>query len=443
MAAPQKKVKIGDYTVIQKLGTGGFSNVYQAVDSKGKFVAIKVPHPHIRQNEKIRQKINDEVVSMSRLNHPNITKLYRFLYPCNIVMEYIEGRTLKDCLDDRLRSLSFEQKIKLSKQAIDAFHYAYEMGVLHRDIKSANLMIDRFDNVKVMDFGIAKISSSGTSDTAAQMLSFQYASPERYVPGKNIDVRSDIYSFGVVLYELFSGKKPFDVEDTQQLIYCHLNEKPQPLDTSILPSHINTAVMKALKKDQEQRFETFEALGKALLTSIEDYVDTADKTQFITSLYKTTELVEALETLEKTVEDSNTDSDQQFGASFTNSVTSRIEQTSDSDQQFGASFTNSVTSRIEQTSDASQKDIDISPKVDPSSWDLDSPEDTMPKQTSGDSVILNEKNTADRSTADAGSVPGQGDRRSIFFNRKILLASIIGLILIVTASFAIFHSSTR
>jgi len=327
MATSQKKVKVGDYTIISKLGTGGFSNVYKASEPKGRHVAIKIPHPHIRQNEKIRQKINDEVVSMSRLNHPNITKLYRFLYPCNIVMEYIEGETLKDCLSDQKISLSFEQKVKFSKQAIDAFHYAYEMGVLHRDIKSANIMIDRFNNVKIMDFGIAKISSTATSDTAAQMLSFQYAAPERYIPGKKIDVRSDIYSFGVVLYEIFSGKKPFELADTQQLIYCHLNEKPQSLDTSILPPQINAAILKALRKDPDQRFDTFELLGKALVTSIEDHVEVEDKTQFVTSLYKTTELLSDSEdqAVKKSDDDSKLNSDQRSGTSTTDFGTSRID----------------------------------------------------------------------------------------------------------------------
>ena len=262
--------KIGDYEVITSLGRGGFGSVWKATTNDGAtIVAIKVLNPQALDNERVVKKFFHEAMILAKLDHPNITKLLEFFPDGNnyaIVMEYVEGIELKQHLQQQNGLMPFAQAFKVAKQTLDAFQYANEHGILHRDIKPGNIMLDKNGDSKIMDFGIAKISTTATHDTAAKMLSVHYTPPERFDPSKSIDARSDIYSLGLVFYEMFAGRRPFMVDETSQVMFCHLNEIPDPPQkyAESLDPRISNAILKALEKNPDDRFNDFREFSKAL-----------------------------------------------------------------------------------------------------------------------------------------------------------------------------------
>ena len=261
---------IGDYEIISSLGRGGFGSVYKARTATGNLVALKILNPQVLDNQKVVKKFFHEAMILAKLDHRNICKLIEF-FPDGqnyaIVMEYIEGTELKELmqkLPDGL--LPFNQSFRIAKQSLEAFQYAHENGILHRDIKPANIMIDNNGNCKIMDFGIAKVAGAATHDTAASMLSVHYTPPERFDPSRIVDARSDIYALGLVFYELFTGRRPFDADETSQIMFWHLNEIPEPPDTYVsgLPSEVSDAILTALEKDPDDRFQDFREFSEAL-----------------------------------------------------------------------------------------------------------------------------------------------------------------------------------
>ncbi len=260
--------KIGDYTIIKTLGRGGFGSVWKAESSTGEIVALKVLNPQVLDNQRVVKKFFHEAMILAKLDHPNICKLKEFFPDGDnyaIVMEFVEGVELKKLLKDH-GLLPFDQAFKIAKQTLGAFQYAFEQGIIHRDIKPGNIMITKEGDAKIMDFGIAKMSGAATHDTAAKMLSVHYVPPERFDPKKVIDQRSDIYSLGLVFYELFAGRRAFMVEETSQIMFCHLNEIPEPPEKFVkgLPHNISQAIMKALEKDPGDRFQDFREFSEAI-----------------------------------------------------------------------------------------------------------------------------------------------------------------------------------
>ena len=229
-------------------------------------------------NQKVVKKFFHEAMILAKLDHPGITRLLEFFPDGNnyaIVMEYVEGVELKKVLQKQKGHLPIEIALKIAKQALDAFQYAHENGILHRDIKPGNIMIDKQGNSKVMDFGIAKMSSTASHDTAASMLSVHYTAPERFDQSREVDARSDIYSLGLVFYEMFAGRRPFSSTETSQIMFSHLNEIPDPPSdfVSDLPSTVSGAILKALEKDPEDRFNDFAEFSRALDPEAEDDSD--------------------------------------------------------------------------------------------------------------------------------------------------------------------------
>jgi serine/threonine-protein kinase len=217
---------------------------------------------------------------LAKLDHPNITKLLEFFPDGDnyaIVMEYVEGIELKKLLLQQKGVIPFKQAYKIALQSLDAFQYAHEHGILHRDIKPANIMIDKTGNVKIMDFGIAKMGTTASHDTAASMLSVHYTPPARFDKSREIDQRSDIYSLGLVFYEIFAGRRAFPHE-TSQIMFSHLNEIPEPPSkhSPNLPPQISKAICKALEKDPEDRFLDFKAFKQAILVDPAAIPDAAD-----------------------------------------------------------------------------------------------------------------------------------------------------------------------
>lgn len=255
--------KIDKYELIGSLGVGGFGNVYKAVSDNGDIVALKTLNPYLPDDPKIISKFFHEAKILSKLNHPNICKLINFFADgpdYTIVMEYIDGIDLKELMfhepDNRLPS---KQAINIANQCLAAFQYAYEMGVLHLDIKPSNIMIDKNGKSIIMDFGIARVIGDTSHNWITRIMSPAYSPPERFSQAENADIRSDIYSMGMVFYELFTGKKPFDTTDISEIELWHKNEIPEPVNriNSSLSSKITAAIKTALEKKQENRFKDF------------------------------------------------------------------------------------------------------------------------------------------------------------------------------------------
>jgi len=259
--------QIGDYEIIKSLGRGGFGSVWKAKSSTGNIVALKILNPQVLDNARVVKKFFHEAMILAKLDHPNICKLMEFFPDGNnyaIVMEYVEGVELKKLLKNQEGQLPLDQANKIAGQALLAFQYAHENGILHRDIKPANIMINNAGDSKIMDFGIAKISTTATHDTAAKMLSVHYVPPERFDQKKVIDARSDIYSLALVFYEIYAGRRAFMVEETSQIMFCHLNEIPDPPEKyrPDMPHEISQAISKALEKDPDDRFQRNSGEGR-------------------------------------------------------------------------------------------------------------------------------------------------------------------------------------
>ncbi|MBW1989284.1 MAG: SUMF1/EgtB/PvdO family nonheme iron enzyme [Deltaproteobacteria bacterium] len=262
---------IGGYEILETLGSGGFGIVYKAQSENGTLVAIKVLNPEALENEKVVKKFFHEAMILAKLQHPNITNLVEFFPADNayaMVMEYVEGTTLKDVLKAAKGLLPFDMAMDLCRQILAAFQYAHSNGIIHRDIKPGNIMITPGGRVKIMDFGIAKVAAAAGAETRTTWRwgAPHYMAPERFREEGVLDARSDIYSLGVVFHEIFAGRRPFESSDTITIISCHLNELPKPIETyaPATPKHVCQAIMKSLEKDPAKRFATCKEFAEAL-----------------------------------------------------------------------------------------------------------------------------------------------------------------------------------
>ncbi|NIA30941.1 MAG: protein kinase, partial [Actinobacteria bacterium] len=251
------------YQILEKLGEGGMGVVYKAQDTRLKReVAIKfLPH-HIAPNEEERERFKIEAQAAAALNHPNIATIYAIEEADGesfIVMEFIQGRKLKEIIDSNLpQVLNLREVLQYATQIADGLQAAHEEGVIHRDIKSANIMITEKGYVKIMDFGLAKLfggvpltKKHSTLGTAA------YMSPEQ-ARGDDIDHRTDIWSFGAVLYEMLTGQLPFQGKYDSVIIYSILNDEPVTIKDirEDIPYEIEQITYKCLQKDKENRYQT-------------------------------------------------------------------------------------------------------------------------------------------------------------------------------------------
>ena len=202
------------YEILDVLGTGGMAVVYKAKCHRlNRMVAIKILKPELAQDEEIRNRFHDESQAVAKLNHPNIVNVFDVNQSDGveyIVMELIEGITLKQYMRKRGSSLNWREALHFMSQILQALRHAHSRGIIHRDIKPQNIMVLRDGSVKVADFGIARVASGGHSTLTQEALgSVHYISPEQ-ARGSHIDARSDLYSAGVVLYEMLTGRLPFE-----------------------------------------------------------------------------------------------------------------------------------------------------------------------------------------------------------------------------------------
>jgi serine/threonine protein kinase/Tfp pilus assembly protein PilF len=255
---------ISHYKILEKLGEGGMGVVYKAQDTKlDRIVALKFLPQHLTSDSVEKERFVHEAKAASALNHPNITTIHEideFDGQMFIVMEYCEGRTLKEIIEKE--TLSIKKVLDIVIQICEGLTIAHEKGIVHRDIKSANIMLTPRGQVKIMDFGLAKLKG-GTklTETRSTLGTAAYMSPEQ-AQGDEVDQRSDIFSFGVVLYELLTGKLPFEGEHQAAIIYSIINEEPQPVArfNNQVSAKLEEIVFKALAKEREERYQHIDDL---------------------------------------------------------------------------------------------------------------------------------------------------------------------------------------
>ncbi len=251
------------YEILQTLGQGGMGVVYLARQKKlDRLVAIKAISPYLAQEPEVRERFAAEASVLARLSHPNIVTLYDYIEEPDalyLVMEYVEGKPLSEIL--KAGPLPLESIRKYFTQILDAFAYAHSKGVIHRDIKPSNIIITSQGQVKILDFGVAKILSSDHSQTRTGMRlgTLMYMSPEQVKGEKTIDARSDIYSLGVVLFEMLTGKPPYDPELGELEMSLRIVREPL-FDLSHPPANIPQKILEvilhATEKNPEHRFSS-------------------------------------------------------------------------------------------------------------------------------------------------------------------------------------------
>ncbi len=259
---------IGDYEILSVLGLGGMGKVYKVRNViSDRVEAMKILLPDLTSHQSLADRFLREIRLLASLNHPNIACLRTALNHDNqlvMIMEFVEGETLANRL--ARAPISTAEAVDYSDQILSALSYAHKQGIIHRDIKPANMMLTPQGVVKLMDFGIARSATDGTlTSTGTTLGSLNYMPPEQ-VRGESADARSDIYSFGVSLYELLTGKLPFHADSQYSLMTAHLNQMPiAPITMRTdLPASLNEIIMMAMAKDPAQRFQTADAFRAAL-----------------------------------------------------------------------------------------------------------------------------------------------------------------------------------
>lgn len=273
--------EIGRYKIVERLGRGGMAEVYKGYqESLDRHVAIKLMHAFLVSEQDFLARFQREARSIAKLNHPNIVGVYDFAVfgedTYYLVMEYIGGGTLKDklqALASQGERLSMDEAIRIASEISDALAYAHGQGMIHRDIKPANIMLTETGKAILTDFGIVKLvggaqSSVAYTATGALIGTPAYMAPEQAL-GKPGDERSDIYSLGVMLFQMVTGKLPFDADTPLAVVMKHVNE-PVPMPVSFnpeVPFRLQEVILKALEKDPERRFQSANEMLAALRRS--------------------------------------------------------------------------------------------------------------------------------------------------------------------------------
>ncbi len=256
------------YRIVRKLGTGGMSVVYLCEDMKlQRKVAVKVLHSRYAQDQEFVERFQREARSAAALQHPNVVAIYdrgQFEDTYYIAMEYLEGRSLKEVITKEA-PLPVERVLKLAQQILSALRYAHQNGIVHRDVKPQNVIVDDDDNAKVTDFGIARAAGSEITEVGSILGTAQYLSPEQ-AQGKQVSDASDIYSVGIVLYEMLTGCVPFDGESAVSIALKHVNEAPKPIRKLVasVPEAVEVVVMRTLEKDPTRRYQSVEVVAREL-----------------------------------------------------------------------------------------------------------------------------------------------------------------------------------
>lgn len=262
----------GRYSIEGLVGVGGMANVYRGTDLKtGNPIAVKVLKEEFLDNEELVRRFKNESKAISILDHPNIVKVYdvsvtdKLQY---IVMEYVDGITLKEYLRQRGGALTWKEAVYFASQVLSALQHAHAKGIIHRDVKPQNIMLLANGSIKMMDFGIARFSRAQSQTVSDKAIgSVHYISPEQ-AKGEHTDARTDIYSVGVMLYEMLSGKLPFDGDGAVSIAIMQISDKARPLEEVApdVPEGIRQITEKAMEKDPAKRFQSAAEMLDAIET---------------------------------------------------------------------------------------------------------------------------------------------------------------------------------
>ncbi len=278
-----QRVIAGRYELGNLIGRGGMADVYEGVDTRlGRTVAVKLLKSDLANDPAFEARFRQEAQASARMGHPTIVRVYdageevttdvhgnQHKFPF-IVMEYVKGQLLRDLLHER--RLTRQEALDYTIGVLTALEFSHRAGVVHRDIKSANIMINEANQVKVMDFGIARAvsdSSATMAHTSGIVGTAQYFSPEQ-AKGESVDARTDLYSTGVLLYEMLCGRPPFKGESAVSVAYQHVSEPvvpPSQFDETI-SAELDAVVLRALAKDREERFQSAEEFREHLIAAV-------------------------------------------------------------------------------------------------------------------------------------------------------------------------------
>lgn len=265
---------VGPYQITAQLGQGGMATVYKAYHANlDRYVAIKVLHVALRDDETFLERFKREAQLVARMEHRHIVQVYDYADLDNqpyLVMKFIEGQTLKQY--NRRKSPSLDEVTTIVSAVADALDYAHSQDVLHRDVKPSNIILDKNGVPYLTDFGLARIASRGESTLSQDMMvgTPQYISPEQAQGNQALDSGTDIYSLGVVLYELVVGRVPFNADTPYAIIHDHIY-KPLPVPTIVnpaVPDAVERVLLKSLAKRREDRFKTAGDLAKAFKAAV-------------------------------------------------------------------------------------------------------------------------------------------------------------------------------
>ncbi len=267
---------IENYRILEEIGKGGMGIVYKAMDiDLEMIVAMKMIDPLIAHDERFLKRFRDEAKTLAKLENPNIVAIHRLLpdteYGVFIVMEYVDGVTLKDWIQDK-GAIPYRKALNVTKQLLHSIGYAHQQNVTHRDLKPGNIMLTKHGLVKLMDFGLAKIEHGADSTiTHRGVGTLKYMSPEQVAKPETLDHRTDIYSLGMTLYEMLTGKTPFKDSTSEYStgfsIMKAIVEKSFPTPdyfNSGVPKSLNKIVMRALEKSPDKRFQATQEMLRAI-----------------------------------------------------------------------------------------------------------------------------------------------------------------------------------
>lgn len=262
----------GRYEITELIGVGGMADVYKATDVvDNKLVAVKILKKEFVENEEYLRRFRNESKAIATLSHPNIVKVYDVGFSDTlqfIVMEYIDGITLKEYIENE-QVLTWKDSVHFVIQILRALQHAHDRGIVHRDIKPQNIMLFTDGTIKVMDFGIAKFAREEDRTGGDQAIgTVHYISPEQ-ARGDETDEKSDIYSVGVMLYEMLTGQKPFDTDNPISVAVMHMQntpERPRAINPDI-PAGLEEIILRAMEKDAENRYQT----AADMITDIEAF----------------------------------------------------------------------------------------------------------------------------------------------------------------------------
>ncbi|UCD98885.1 MAG: protein kinase, partial [Chloroflexota bacterium] len=263
----------GRYKIQSLIGQGGMASVYKAYDPNlHRAVAVKVIHPHLSNNPEFFRRFEEEATAVAQLRHPNIVQVYDFSHDEDLyymVMEFVMGETLQTRLkrlNESRRRMPAKEAITFTAEICDAAYYAHQRGMIHRDIKPANIMLDVNGRAILMDFGIARLADTTQHTATGTVLgTATYMAPEQ-IQGLQIDARADIYSIGITLFEILSGRPPFEADSAMTLMMMHLNDPVPDLrqihaDT---PADLVAITNNALAKNRDERYQSASEMAEAL-----------------------------------------------------------------------------------------------------------------------------------------------------------------------------------